>query len=290
MKIIDIVESNRDVAIMQPDTPITVFHGTDVTQALEFCTNGIDARQRQHRLYPHWDRGEYVSRGLFVTTTLKVAMSFGHVVLKFRVLAKHLHFQYPSPTSQRDADRASQPYYPKSFRPGTSFNLLAVAKEKQALFRGLVSPRAIEKVYLVSYDAEGNRKPGRYDEYQAAMTREEFLRVFADKASRPHKLRAEPQQLTMTPDELVGTLVKQYGGDQSIDDATAWIDGIMRDAIDPASHPTYQSQISGLMNFPGGSALPYSVAKRLLPKFLARYNLSAAPNVQERLKKGPHFG
>ena len=280
-------ESQRDVATMQPDTPIMVFHGTDVADALEFCINGIDARQRQHRHYPHWDHGEYVSRGLFITTTLNVAMTFGKVVLKFPVLAKHLHYQYPSPVSQRQADNATRIDYPHSFRPGTSFNLLGIGKEKQALFRGLVSPRAIQKVYLVSYDKEGKWVGGRYDQYQAAMSREEFLKVFKN---HPHKLLVEPQETSLTPDDIVNILVKNYGRDQSHNEAVEWIDSVIRDAVDPKSHRTYQSQINGLMHLAGGSTLPYSVAKRLLPQFLDRYQLDRSPNVQERLKKGSHFG
>lgn len=286
MQIIDLFEA--DVATMQPDTPITVFHGTSIAQAMEFCVNGIDARKRHHRLYPHWDQGEYVSRGIFVTTTLKVAISFGDAVLKFKVLAKNLHYQYPSPASQRQADDVFRPDYPKSFRPGTSFNLLGPSKEKQALFRGLVSPRAIEKVYLINYDAEGNYGQGRYDEYRAAMDPTEFLTVFAAKGQRlPHKLSAEPQQINITAEQFVTMLANKYGKGR---DDTAWIDKIIRDAIDPANHTTYQSQIQGLMNLAGGSTLPYSVAKRLLPRFLDRFGLTASPNVYERLKKGPHFG
>lgn len=286
----DILESQRDIAAMQPDTPITVFHGTDIGHAMEFCVNGIDARQRHHRLYPHWDQGEYVSRGIFVTTTLKVAISFGQAILRFKVLAKHLHYQYPSPTSQRQADVAFRPDYPKSFRPGTSFNLLGQQGEKQALFRGLVSPRAIEKVYLVNYDKEGNYGQGRYDEYKAAMSPEEFLHVFTTKEHKtPYKLMTEPQQTDLTPDRLLAMLVKKYGSMTKRED-TDWIESIIRDAVDPAKHQTYQSQIQGLMNLSGGKTLPYSVAKRLLPQFLARFNMKASPNVQERLKKGPHFG
>lgn len=286
-----IVEGFHDIATMQPDTPLTVFHGTDIDHAMEFCVNGIDARQRHHRLYPHWDQGEYVNRGLFVTTTLKVAIGFGQVVLKFKVLAKNLHNQYPSPKSQRQANDVFRQDYPKSFRPGASWNLLGAGNEKQALFRGLVSPRAIEKVFLVRYDKEGNYSNGRYDEYKAAISPAEFLQLFTSKGTKaPHKLMIEPQQLNLTPDDLLTMLVKKYGRMSKRGEDTAWIENIIREAIDPARHKTYQSQIQGLMSFSGGTAIPYSVAKRLLPQFLTRFGMKPAPNVQERMKKGPHFG
>ena len=118
MDIRDLLESDRDVAEMQPDTPITVFHGTDVSHALEFCINGIDARQRHHRLYPHWDQGEYVSRGIFVTTNIKVAIKFGQIILKFTVLSEEPLSPIPLADIPRNADKFGASIIPSPFDLG----------------------------------------------------------------------------------------------------------------------------------------------------------------------------
>jgi hypothetical protein len=159
------------------------------------------------------------------------------------------------------------------------------------LFRGLVSPQAIEKVYLVSFDKDGNFTPGRIGEFKRSLSPEEFLQIIVKGGSqKPRKLMTEPQEIMLTPDDLLDRLVKKYGTMTKRGEDTEWIEKIIREAIDPARHQTYQSQISGLMHLAGGPTMQYSVAKRLLPQFLARYGMKAAPNKYERMKKGPWFG
>jgi len=284
MLIFEIVEPDN-VAELQPDMVVTVYHGTDMNHALDFCINGIDARQRFHRLYPHWDQGEYVSRGIFVTTDIGTALSFGNVVLQFKTLGKNLHFQYPSPASQRTANQSMKPDYPNSFRPGVSWSLLARTTEPQALFRGLASPRDVEMVYLVNYDDAGNYTRGRNREYASSLPPDQFIERYRSKTSYVPELVVDTQQINLTPDQLIQAVQKKHpSADADL------IENLIREAIDPVRHKTYQDQIRGLMNFSGGSVLSYSVAKRLLPKFLERYGLAMAPNRYERLKKGPHFG
>ncbi len=144
-------ESNKrgDIVHLQPNTVVTLFHGTSLDVALKMCQEGIDGNEPVGRVQQH-DlelKGKFDSffSGLFVTGTVETASKFGHYVIKFKTLAKNLHYQFEyKPDS---FDQMTKDDYPKSFRPEVSWDLLNSGPEPQALFKGFVSPRSIEKVY-----------------------------------------------------------------------------------------------------------------------------------------------
>jgi hypothetical protein len=127
------------------------------------------------------------------------------------------------------------------------------------------------------------------DQYASSWSREEFIEHFRDKFEHIPELIVDPQQVDLTPDQLIQAVGQKYMRLTKRDDFS-YIENLIKNAIDPAHHKTYQDQIVGLMGFAGRQILSYSVAKRLLPKFLQRYGLAMAPNTYDRLKKGPHFG
>lgn len=282
MKLVHLTENQKEkIKNLQPDTVLSVFHGTDLETAWDFSVNGIDGRKRHPRKYPHWSNDEIVSRGLFITTNFRTATSFGSVILKFKVLGKHLVHEFPHPDHMRVMDKQLKSEYPNSFRPSVSDNLLQQGSEPQALFRGVVSPRAIERIYTVNYNAEGEYNQGLLGKYQASFTRDQFIKWnethFKNKYEKPY---TEPQE-RITLDDLVDRVIAKYGKfKDSIDRDTVL--RVIKDAV--ANAETYNQQIHGLMNFPGGKALSYTVAKRLLPQVLDYFNIPMAPNKHEKIR------
>jgi len=190
-----------NIKTMQPDTVITVFHGTNQETAYDFCLNGIDARKRVTRLYPHISGGKDIKFGLFVAPNLKTSQKFGRVVIKFKTLGKNLIHRYP--VEMKDLDRPDSFYrkqMPKSFRPSTSYDLAQLsASEPQALYIGLLSPRAIEKVFVYQYP-ENTWTP---------MSREEYIEYYNQENKNNRKKSKsifEPQEYNMSLDDFVKRL------------------------------------------------------------------------------------
>ena len=287
MRVQTLIENSRQnqIAELQPDTIVRIFHGTDLNHAISFVEEGIDGRKRVSRLFPHFigQQKRMVNRGLFVTIDLKTALDFGHAVIKFAATGKDLYFQFPSPDIIRKERQYAIKKYPNSFRPEVSNGLLSPGKEPQALYRGLASPRDIEQIYLVHYDREGKYEQGRVGEYRASFTREEFIQWYYDvyqglggvKERRPTKPLVEPQE-QITLKDLVQRIIQKYGK-ASLDQD--YILGLIKDAVSQGK--SQEEQIYGLANFGGSNTLTYSVAKHLLPEILKTFNIPKMPSSGE---------
>lgn len=281
------VSRQREIAELKPDTIVRVFHGTDMDQTISFVEEGIDARKQVSRHYPHFigQKKQIVSRGLFISAGIKTALDFGRVVVKFPVVGKDLYFRFPSPDIIRRERSFAINHYPKSFRPEVSYDLLHSSREPQALFRGLVSPRAIEQVYLANYDHEGNYVQGRIGEYKSSFTREEFIEWYYDvyqgmggksvQKRQPTKPLVEPQE-RITFEDLLQRIQQKYG---KFDLDRDYIIDLIRDAVSQGD--SYEQQIYRLSNFGGSNTLTYSVAKQLLPGILKTLNIPKMPGTKE---------
>lgn len=142
-------EQEDVIAALQPESVITVYHGSTMQNAYEFCEGGIDARKPVHgRVYAnHLSNGKGLKFGMFVAPKLMVAFKFGSYVVEFKARGKDLIHQFPH--SMRASDDFYRSKYPGSFRPSVSDNLLNQPIEPQALFIGLVSPREIVAVHAL---------------------------------------------------------------------------------------------------------------------------------------------
>lgn len=138
----------RDIANLQPDTRVEVFHGTTQEVMYQFLEYGIDARKPIGRQYPH--AGNRNFRGLFVSPDYETAYRFGRAVLKFTVLGKDLYPMFPDREKLRNPDSYISSLYPNSFRPEVSYDMLERGKgsESQAIFVGTVSPKQISKIWI----------------------------------------------------------------------------------------------------------------------------------------------
>ena len=140
---------------LKPDTVLSIFHGSTYKNIYQFIKHGIDGKRRTGRSYPHFvsiDDKEpvMINRGLFISPFLKTALDFGRAVIKFKTEAKNLYNVFPTLKNIREDKKMWKDKFPKSYDPGLSAFLSGKAwnSEPQALFRGLQSPRSIEKVYL----------------------------------------------------------------------------------------------------------------------------------------------
>lgn len=183
-----------NLARLQPNTVVPVFHGTDHHSAYLFCINGIDARTRVGRIYPHFSGGKPLKFGVFVGPDVKTAFKFGHVVIKFKTLGKNLIYKFPAEMSRDTSYPWITKRYPKSFRPTVSDDMLGKGVEPQALFIGLLSPRAIEKVWVWQNGTGA-----------IPMTREQFIEEMDKRNERWRwdKSPIEPQQYRMSLDDFV---------------------------------------------------------------------------------------
>lgn len=193
------LEARRDdIARLRPDSVIPVYHGTSMTHAVNFCLNGINAKQTGvSRVYNHRVGKQGLTMGIFVAPDPDTAFKFGNVIVKFPALAKNLHYQVPNQT--KEVNKWKKPHFPGSFRPSVSDDMLNNQTEPQALFIGHVSPRAIQKVYVSQYGAG-----------KVGMTREEFLRRYMDD-NQPRDVSAfEPQEYNITFDQFIRRLAARY--------------------------------------------------------------------------------
>jgi len=209
-----------NIKTMQPETVITVFHGTDQKTAYDFCLNGIDAKKRVHRLYPHRSGGKEIKFGLFVAPNLQTSQKFGNVVLKFKTQGKNLIHRFP--VEMKIYDRPESFYrkeMPKSFRPSTSYDLANLSSiEPQALYIGLLSPRAIEKVFV--YNLKENT--------WTPMSREEYIQYYKEKNKNNRitisKSYFEPQEYNMSLNDFVNKIAKEEDATpEEILDTLKWI-------------------------------------------------------------------
>lgn len=284
-----LTEGKRDdIANLQPDTVLSLFHGSDAGTAATLVRNGIDGRQRVHRHYPHTvkiDDGKpvLINRGLFVGPDLKDAAKFGHAVVKFKAQARNLHHIWPVADKVRQDDAFWRGFFPNSFRPSVSAYLSGRAwqSEPQALFRGLVSPRAIERVYLSAQlyggDFPDHPRVTAEGPEMIPLDPQAYLDWFdKDKKGRPRRVAVEPQE-RVTAEEYLERLCREYGC--SIDTLV----DVLTDFLSKAD--SYEKQIHVVMAPGGGGAgwrdhpdVPYSAAKRVLPRLLSHLGIGAASN------------
>jgi hypothetical protein len=196
-------ESNRkEISQLQPNSVITVFHGTDKDTAYEFCLNGIDAKKPQrYRKFPHISGGSPIKFGLFVAPDLETAQKFGNTILKFKSLGKNLIYRFPVEMKQYNKGFYKS-QYPKSFRPSVSYDMLDKGIEPQAIFVGMVSPRAIEKIYLYDYQ----------NAIWNSMSREEYIEKYSETNSKIRVFKSvfEPQEYNISLEEFVSRLAKEH--------------------------------------------------------------------------------
>jgi len=133
-------------AALQPNTVMTVYHGTHANQ-IGHLINGFDANKVVKH---HYNAPRHA--GLFVAPDPKGAYKFGDVLLEIETAAKHLHGTSWGGTIGRRDPRIDpetrawlRDQYPESFRPALSLSL-DNEHEPQALLRGLVRPSQIKRV------------------------------------------------------------------------------------------------------------------------------------------------
>jgi len=249
---------------LKPTSKLSVFHGnSSLAEVFKMCKTGIDAKQPKGRLYPHWSGGKQLDVGLFVSPTLKGAQQFGvnGAVIKFKALGKNLWHRFPEEQEQDDAVWKDK--HPKSFRPSVTDDMF-LNVEPQALYRGFVSPRQIEKVYM----KDGSKTIG--------MSREEFMEFmesyedkYVQKSMRdktPYGVLFEPQEVhKATYEELIRRLVKEEGMTRK--QAEQGTEMSLRRCRDD------DELLYEIRNLLGHDSVPYSVAKKLLPEFKERFGL-----------------
>lgn len=189
---------------------ISVFHGTDFNNAYEFALNGFDATVRKGRTYPHTVDGKQVDVGLYVSPGMQTAREFGPVVIKFKTDVKNLQAVFPGMEDQERESLNKGGYFTKSSRPEVTDRLVNdfgngwdsrkggyAGREQQARFVGIVSPRAIERIYL---------RPPKWKAPMTSMSREEFLQYCEASGYKPkhsYKKPIEPQETFTSLDEFV---------------------------------------------------------------------------------------
>jgi hypothetical protein len=192
----------QNIAQMQPDSIITVFHGTSADDAYNFCLNGIDAKKQQkYRIYPHVSGGKPIKFGIFVAPDLKTAQKFGHVILKFKTLGKDLIYRFPTEMKKYNSGFYKE-LYPKSFRPVVSYDMLDKGVEPQAIYTGLLSPRAIEKLFVYNYGAN----------QWSEMNREDYIQNYSEKNPQTKIFQSpfEPQNYKMSLEDFVKKLAQEH--------------------------------------------------------------------------------
>jgi desulfoferrodoxin (superoxide reductase-like protein) len=265
---LDEVSRNKRVAELQPKTRVPVFHGSDMATIVEFVENGVDARRRVGRLFPHGATGpdaafgnvvKQVDTGLFVSLDTATASGFGAYLIKFKALGKELHAIFPKThggMGNREAERQLKDAYPKSFRPLVSQSLLDPVRhgkggqslgESQARFVGVLSPRRIEKVYV---------RGKRVGQIATVMAPKDFIAWAEEKGgkSRVSKTVFEPQDKP-TVEQFLNRLAKHYNQSrEEMEKNIAWvIDGstTVKDVVDRFMggglgewHPTFLKHIA----------------------------------------------
>ena len=195
-------DKRKEIANLQPNSIITVFHGSTHENIYNFCLNGIDAKKPTYRLYPHISGGNPLKFGLFVAPDLNTAQKFGSVVIKFRTLGKNLIYRFPVEMKDYNDRGFYKDQYPKSFRPVVSHDMLDRGVEPQALFIGLLSPRAIEKVYSLDYKYK-----------TISMTPQEFISDYQNKNKNKniniYKSIFEPQEYQISLSDFVKRIAKE---------------------------------------------------------------------------------
>lgn len=223
-------ESQRsDILNLQPDSIISVFHGSTMQNTLEFCVQGLDATHSHPRLYPHYVGSEKIDVGLYVSPDLETALRFGPSVIKFKALGKELYEMFPEASRQRSYDDYLKRTYPKSFRPEVSDDMLSRGKgnESQARFVGRLDPQRIVAVYDANYNVGGLFNQAEVNKYQGKWIDKRSFIEFAKgvlKTDGPQELLVGPHEVNISLDEWIRRISLRYG----LDGDKAW--AIIKDA------------------------------------------------------------
>jgi hypothetical protein len=132
---------------LQPDTVLTLYHGTDEVEAAKLLKYGLDGTKVVQRTHNQGNE-----RGLYVTPDQKTARDFGNIVFEFKAPAKLLFptARWGIGSAGRKTDYArktANERYPKSFRPIVSIQMNDTV-EPQAMLIGYVPVRNIAAVWF----------------------------------------------------------------------------------------------------------------------------------------------
>jgi hypothetical protein len=142
---------------IEPNEILSVFHGTTLKHAREFCLVGINGTELSHH-------SRTSDTGLFVSPWLQSAQKYGTVVIKFKALGKEL--------KQAGGVRLD---------PRSIFT-------SELLFIGNLVPERIETIYYM--DPSKSPSPFLHEPKAfTTFTREEFIKFTAD--GFPIKVRPE---------------------------------------------------------------------------------------------------
>jgi hypothetical protein len=176
---------------LKPSTELTVYHGTDASQTIEFLQRGIDGSIVHYRTH---NQGR--ERGIYITPDKRTALDFGHVVLEFQVKAKYLYptarWGLGSQHKDPGALKFAKEQYPNSFRPIVSYQLNE-KHEPQAMFLGYVEPTEIKVHYLT---------PGGSYSAIRELTDDEVDLMF--------KIKREAWDINLSGEEMLNNISKEH--------------------------------------------------------------------------------
>jgi hypothetical protein len=267
---------------LSADDRLLVWHGSNLSTAADFVVNGIDARQKVKRHFPHYvkiDEGRpaLVDRGLFVSPSRELALSFGRVCVAFEVVARDLLPIFPPPGTVREDNRMWRQFFPDSFRPSLSAYLSGRAwkSEPQALLRGLVSPHAIREVVvdglLLKTIGIKDVPPGR----SMAFDVEAFRNRLAEAGHLP-KVRPFHADAAPTAEDYLRELSEHFGCSRDL------LVEVLVEHLLRAEHREEQIHVVMAPGSGGGCwqnpTVGYSVAKKVLPLLLDRFEIPVKPS------------
>ncbi len=202
---------------LTPGDVISVFHGTSWDDAYQFALNGLDATVHKYRKYPHTVNNEQVFIGLYVSPGMQTAREFGHVVIKFKTKVDNLQSVYPGTEEQERASLAKGNYFTKSTRPEVTDRLVNsyrgwdsrkggyAGREQQARFVGIISPRAIERIYIT---------PDNCNSPMISLSREEFLQYCVENGYAPKHIFKNPIEPQQTFTDLT-QFIKEFSSEKT---------------------------------------------------------------------------
>ncbi len=201
---------------LQPNTIITVYHGSTMQDTYNFVTAGVDARTpTRYRVYPHWSGNKPLKFGIFVAPNPKVSFQFGRYVIEFDVMGKDLISRFPVEMKDHDKFYKKINKHPNSFRPTVTDDLLNLNVEPQALFVGLLAPNKIKRVWAL--------KDNRWDQIYS-MTPEEFIAIAKTQKVKDNSSIFSPEEYNLSLKDFVHRLAQEHNStDQEILETLVWV-------------------------------------------------------------------
>jgi hypothetical protein len=318
MRYTTIASHDQDIKHLKKDTQISVFLPAKPLQIKEYILKGIDAK-KQVTAKPRYEAGIENSipkavRGLLVLANLETACKFGEYFIKIKTTPKSM-----IPTFLTSAYTSVAPVeewrhqYPSSDYPILSAGLDGHGRKNypQAIYRGLLSPRAIESVYIYAKDSETEEailarcnevgfnvamkyrqikiKAGSVFVLSAKTFVGEYLnKLKFTKEERPftqdqyeiHPAILEPQERDIDADtfqlRLANWFKRKNAGVALTDDVLKrkldFFNSELRHKLEECSDTETQQRMLETCGL-GYDYIPVSVARRLLPKLLQYYKL-----------------